>query len=946
MHSVRASQKPLHVSAEILSAFPDAVILTDNEQRIRFWNSAAAERYGVPASEAYGKPLAEILEYRFETAEAESTAWAALETEGRWRGESTHIGPDGREWRVEATLTVVRGAEGEPEGLLAVLRDIAEAKRPQAIPEASKRRLQKIFENAAMGIAISDRNGGFGESNDAFCALIGYTREELGRMAFFDLVHPADREENLLMARRVLSGQIPSFEIENRYVHKSGRSVWVRKFVSIAEEEDGLPAKLMALVTDVTERRRAELDSRLLLRLDRVIAEAREPGELARSALQLLGEYLALDRCSFSEFDPAFDLASVAFQWRAEGPPELTTYQLRDFYRPELLAALKAGGSVGIADVEKDSRTAPFASRFAAQHFRALAQTPYLRDGKPVAILAAIVSKPRIWERADLALLREVVSRVWPAVERARVAGELRESEERLRLAAQAAGFGIRDYEVETGRCFWSEEMYEVLGLPPGSDSNPWKLIEVVHPADRKRVTERLERAFDPADSGEFDVEFRIVRPSDGSTRWVHNRSRTFYRGTGPGRTAVRNTGILIDITGRKQAEQALAAAVQRLNTHIDNSPLAIVHFNADFRITRWSKEAEALFGWSASEVIGRALDELRFVHEDDVETVRAFCRGYRDGSQPRAWSVNRNYRKDGSVIECEWHCSTIYDRDGHMVSVLCQVLDLTEKRLTEERLRQAQKTESVAVLAGGIAHDFNNLLTGVIGNVSLVREMLDARNPAQQLLEGVIQSAEEAARLTKQLLAYAGKGKFVVERLHVPGIVREIAELARATSPRGISTVVEIEPVPAFIRADRLQIHQVLLNLVTNATEAVDAAGDILIRSGVRALHESEITRLDVGEATPGAYAYIQVRDTGCGMDEQTRARMFDPFFSTKFQGRGLGLAAVAGIVRAQHGGLRVESAPGEGTSVTAFFPLDEPPDVHASPARAARPEPAPGSS
>ncbi len=923
----------LNLQTEVLEQIADAVILVDGEERVRIWNRAASERYGVPAAEVLGKRLSEVIQYRFDSEAAEQSAWAILQEQGRWRGETTHIGRDGREWRVESAVTAMLDETGNRVGLLAVIRDVTEVRRRQTRLEASERKFRGIFENAATGISISDRAGRLEDCNQAYCAWLGYTKAELMGRLVSGLLYPDDRERNIMLVERVLSGEMPSFEVETRYIHKSGKPIWGRRFVSVAEEEDGRPSKLLALVTNISGMRRAAEDARFLLRLDHAIAGVSGARELASEALRLLGEHFQADRCSFSEFDPLRDSINVSYQWKKAGPAELGAYQLRQFYLPEVIAALKAGETVAIADLATDARTAAFAPRFAAEGFRAIVQTAYLRDGKPVALLAVISSSAREWEAPDLHLLHEFASRVWPAVERACVAGQLARSEERLRLAAQASGFGIRDLDAETGASFWSPEMYDILGLPRGSDASQQTLLAAVHPFDRERVAEHFSKALDPTGSGEFDLEFRVVRASDGDIRWVHKCSKTFFSGEGGDRRAVRSTGILIDITARKQTEQALAAAIPRLNALIENSPIAIVHLDSELRITRWSREAEALFGWTAAEVLDRGVEEFPFIYPDDLDTVHRVFRGFLDGTQPRASMVYRNHRKDGSVIECEWHSSTIYDRDGGLDAVLCHVLDLTEKRLTEKHLREAQKTESIAVLAGGIAHDFNNLLTAVIGYASLARESVGTGHAAQNFIERITRSANEAARLTRQMLAYAGKGSVLLERVNVSGVIHEVSEIARAATPRSIRIRVEAERERACMRADRAQIQQVILSLVTNAAEAfqVDAGpmkepAEIVIRSGHRTLSEFDIVRADISEGGPGRYVYVEVSDTGCGMSEQIQSRMFDPFFTTKFQGRGLGLAAVAGIVRAHGGALYVTSTVGRGTSVTALFPDDEP--------------------
>jgi signal transduction histidine kinase/CheY-like chemotaxis protein len=248
------------------------------------------------------------------------------------------------------------------------------------------------------------------------------------------------------------------------------------------------------------------------------------------------------------------------------------------------------------------------------------------------------------------------------------------------------------------------------------------------------------------------------------------------------------------------------------------------------------------------------------------------------------------------------------------------------QRRELEDQLRQAQKLESIGLLAGGVAHDFNNLLTGILGNASLAIESLDPPEPARTMLQDVIRASERAADLTRQLLAYAGKGRFVIQRLDLSAVVREISDLIRTSIPRRVDVRLELDHDLPPVEADSSQIQQLVMNLVINAGEAVgESAGVVLVRTSLRELDREAASRCgDV--LRPGKYVQLEVEDTGCGMDESTVQHIFDPFFTTKFTGRGLGLAAVQGIVRAHRGAIKVFSTPGAGTTFRALLPAAAP--------------------
>jgi PAS domain S-box-containing protein len=253
---------------------------------------------------------------------------------------------------------------------------------------------------------------------------------------------------------------------------------------------------------------------------------------------------------------------------------------------------------------------------------------------------------------------------------------------------------------------------------------------------------------------------------------------------------------------------------------------------------------------------------------------------------------------------------------------------DVTERRRFNERLQQTQKLESLGVLAGGIAHDFNNLLTGIMGNASIVLEDLPSGSPERDHLEAVVIASERAAALTRQLLAYAGKGRFVIEKLNLSDLVREITSLIQASIPRTVELRLELQDELACIEGDAAQVQQLIMNLVINAAEAVEegTTETVLIVTGFEQVTQSDIDQMIAPNGiSAGKYITLEVRDPGCGMDAVTLSRIFDPFFTTKFTGRGLGLAAAMGIMRGHRGALQVNSTPGKGSSFKVLFPASE---------------------
>jgi PAS domain S-box-containing protein len=351
----------------------------------------------------------------------------------------------------------------------------------------------------------------------------------------------------------------------------------------------------------------------------------------------------------------------------------------------------------------------------------------------------------------------------------------------------------------------------------------------------------------------------------------------------------------------------------------LDFASDAILAASPDGTIEFWNRGAEAMYGWSASEALGRVSHELlatRFA-PPKAEILQAIA-------ERGGWEGELTHRRRNGtevVVSSRWAPRLV---DGAMRGFLEINRDVTERKLLEEKLRQTAKLESLGVLAGGIAHDFNNLLVGVMGNASLAADSLPSSHPAQPVIEQVIRAAERAADLTRQMLAYAGKGRFVIQRVNLSELVSEIASLVHAAIPKNVQLRLNLAPNLPAVEADVAQLQQIVMNLVINGAESIgQEQGAVLVTTSAQDVDEQYLKALAAGSsAAPGRYVSLEVQDSGCGMDEGTQARIFDPFFSTKFQGRGLGLSAVLGIVRSHGGALKVYSTPGKGSSFKILFP------------------------
>jgi PAS domain S-box-containing protein len=373
------------------------------------------------------------------------------------------------------------------------------------------------------------------------------------------------------------------------------------------------------------------------------------------------------------------------------------------------------------------------------------------------------------------------------------------------------------------------------------------------------------------------------------------------------------------DLIERKRAEGIRA----QLSALVESSGDAIYIYDFGGTILTWNHAAEELYGYRAREIVGRNVD-LIVPAEQTAELQEIVKSCVNAGKIMRNLETTR-MRRDGSVFSALLTISPIRDEGGKPTALSVIARDISDQKRGEESLRETQKLESLGLLAGGIAHDFNNLLTGVIGNASLLVEEFPRETPQSECVQSLIEAAERMARLTSQMLAYSGRGHFVIEAVDLSKQVIQITSLIQASIPKNVELKLALANNLPLIDADISQLQQIIMNLVINAAEAVGTGnGTVELMTGVENVGEEEL-RANVTRTAPprGRYVVMTVEDTGMGMDEGTRARIFDPFFTTKFTGRGLGLSSVLGIVRGHKGLITVESRLGEGSKFRVFFPM-----------------------
>jgi len=497
---------------------------------------------------------------------------------------------------------------------------------------------------------------------------------------------------------------------------------------------------------------------------------------------------------------------------------------------------------------------------------------------------------------------------------------QLRESRERFQLIAENAYDMIVEYDSEWRLQYVNDRVQRVLGF---GDANSEFDSDMVHPDDRERVAAMFTSVREGRAESAHST-YRLRR-ADGGWCWIDGSLRTSPQSHGSQNFLI----IARDATARVEAEQLVRESEQRYRELVESAPLGIFVVQND-RIVFANEAAAALCGRVSPEAIcGTDVHELL-----DEEAVRSIVdtvtRSGRGDNRPSTFAIHpagqdagqRDLTGVGTVISY-----------AGAPAFQCIVRDVTElehslreQQRLELQLQEARKLESLGVLAGGIAHDFNNLLAVILSSVRYARSRDATPEDRVEALGDAEEAAESAARLVKQLLAYAGRRSPEVCSVDLSELAGSLSELLSTALPGGVALQLDLAREPLMVHADLVQLEQVLMNLVLNAADAVDTGpGTVTVRTSRESLSPQQLAQWLGGEDLAGGwYACLEVADSGVGMDAETRARIFEPFFSTKQNGHGLGLSAVLGLVQGHRGAIDVRSDRGVGTQIRVFLPAD----------------------
>lgn len=823
---------------------------------------------------------------------------------------------DGPPIWTETIVSFLRDRSGRAISVQGVTRNIEERKAAEDSLRDSEANYRALLERLPDPVMVHDQ-GVLLFVNQATIDTIGYSRDELVGTNLRELIHPDDLAR--FQERQVLidAGEQPPMQ-EIRGIHKNGLSVFFEAHVYTGIY--GGASVRVVVGRDVTERnkeRRALEESERKFRevvnsIPESVIETNQEMQVTFANLNLQKQFGYTEEELLNGFTTA----------RFVAPED------RDRAREDIQRIVKGEvlGANEYTMIRKDD------SRFPG----IVNSTPVYRDGEPVGMRSVIVdvTEQKASQEAVKTLNEELEKRVQERT------AALAESESQVRLLLDSTAEAIFGLDLD-GRCtFCNPACLRLLGFEGERDLLGNNMHDLVHyrRADGTHYPNIECKIFLAFRNGEgTHVDDEVLWRANGSSFPAEYWSYPIRR---EGKI-IGSVVTFVDITERRQIEDALKSSEERYRDLVERSPDVVWRMNRNGEFTFISPTYKSMTGFEPHEIVGSGLDALRSKifagasSEDAMALLSKRLRG-ETGVEEVVYELTL-YRKDGTEFPAELRSVPVLDDKGEIAEIHGIARDITERReaeaekdLLEDQLRQTQKMEAVGRLAGGIAHDFNNLLTAISGYSEMILNDLKPDDPMSQDVREIRNAGERAAALTRQLLTFSRKQVLQPRILDLNAVVENMESMLRRLIGENITLVAAKDTALGRVKVDPGQMEQVIMNLVINARDAIGRTGEIRIETA-NARVENELG-ISGAPIEAGDYVVLSVQDDGCGMDDEVMSKIFEPFYTTKEEGKGtgLGLATVFGIIEQSGGAIRLESSAGDGT--TFFIYLPEVQDVERS--------------
>ncbi len=883
--ALRASEEKYRLVAENAS---DVIWIMNMEQHITYFSPSIEKLRGYTPAEGTQIPLEETL-----TPESYETAIECMMEELAREGqpgvdpdrsrtmELEQICKDDSIVPTEVTASILRDDNGSPIGFLGITRNITERKLAENTLREREKQLSIVLDNATIHIWAFDGEM-YSYLNKSWWDYTGQKPDQpLTIERWTEVVHPDDLDETVKAwmkawdSKSIYSGyfRLRSAEGNYRLFHSQAIPVY---------DEKGELLHYQGYNVDITERKKAE---GLLTQSENLYRSLVETSTDGIVLTDLNGNYI---------FCNTMWTKTIGYEKSAE----MIGRNGFDFVAPEF----QEESIIALQRLQKETSI--------QGEFEILR-----KDGSrfPAEYSATMITGEKGNPESIMVLMRDITKRKLAEE-------ELRKSEFYLKKSQEVSNTGSYVYDIVSDDLTATEVLSDMWGIHDNLKKSAKRWISILHPDDRDELSDYLlNHVLKKGNS--FNKEYRVINQETKETVWVHGIGELEFDDSG---APILMVGTIQDITERKKTEKALQSEKTLSEEYINSLPGLFYVFDEE-RFVRWNKEWKTITGYNDEELAVRYGTDF-FDGKDRTHIKESMQKVFTDGSAATEAEV---ITKDGrripyyfTGIRCE------FNGKNHLVGM---GLDITKRKQVEEQrihlerqVQYAQKLESLGVLAGGIAHDFNNLLMGMLGNADLALSELPSISPARENIKHIETAAMRAAEMARQMLAYSGKGKFVIEDIDLNALIEEMTHLLKVWKSKNVVIKYNFASKLPAVEADATQLRQVVMNLLTNASEASDGKSDVVsISTGVMECDHSYLSATYLDDDLPeGAYVFVEVSDTGCGMDKETMAKIFDPFFTTKFTGRGLGMAAILGIIRGHKGAIKIHSELGKGTTIKVFFP------------------------
>ena len=750
-----------------------------------------------------------------------------------------------------------------------------------------------IFENAASGVDVVDRDGRFVQVNSTLCRILGYSREEMLKMTILDISHPDDREISEVKHQQMVSGQTGSYKFVKRYVRKDGQIVWGEASVAAVMGADGAYYATVGVISDITPLKQSEVALRERERMWMTMI-GNLPGFVYRCAndRRWTMEYLSPGCVEITGYAPEDLLMNHRLSFNDVVDPE---------YRQQLW--------------EKWQEALKGRQSFEGEY-------PIItRDG----------SRKWIWERgkgvfSDEGTLMFLEGFITDVTQRRQAEEALKDSNQRYQELFEksrrqeelylsmfnCSADPIIVYDLEGNVKYLNPAHTEIFGWTLDELHN--KPFETVPEWDKESTVSIIKgiletgQTYRSYETQRLTRDNRLVDVSISASRYLDHKGAT--------------AGMLViiqNISGRKKAQEVQ----KRLATAIEQAAEAVVITDSEAVIQYVNPAFEQITGYSTSEVIGKNPNLLKSgLHEDSF-----YQRLWETIERGEVWRGRlTNKKKDGSIYYEDATISPVRDLRGKIQNYVAVKRDVTETIELTQQLLHSQKMEAIGTLAGGIAHDFNNLLQVVMGYCEILMESKGPDHAEFSDLQKIYLAGKKGADLVKKLLTFSRNEQTKLVETDLNAEITQVCGLLLRTIAKSVKMDLNLSGDLSLVDADPNQLAQVIMNLILNARDAMPDGGTLSIETRNVSLDEEYCSKhFDV---KPGNYVRLVFSDTGEGMDKSTMDHIFEPFFSTKEVGKGtgLGLATVYGIVKNHAGHLTCESSPGKGSTFRIYFPVVKP--------------------